>query len=363
MASGAASGSSPSSGADPAAIARAVLQTPEIATALTGSGGVDMTALGTLIGALIKQTCGPSAGPKERQKQLQVPKLTVDKDGKSNYTIWTVRFRNIMLQQGYWTPFSTDPPTAGTPERQKYDSDNEVAWVTLLSAMPDKYIPMLQKFEGVPDSARKGWQALDTQFVLRTAWSECDLRRDFWSLEIQKSESIDEYIMRAEVLWIDFERMNIPLTEREWLTKIVDGVPVSWRRSITTSKPSPADWDKDFVFSVLREDEQIRTRNNKGKGASGLAATSEQAKPQSDKTQANQAKGGKGKGSGGGNNKEPPTCWYCKKKGHRYDRCYQKPTGWQPPFYNNNKGNGPQDSKPGPAGRANMSTSTEGWTL
>ena len=169
MASGAGSGSSSSTGADPAAIARAVLQTPEIATALTGSGSLDMTALGNLIGALIKQTCAPTAGVKERQKQLQVPKLTMDTDGKTNYTIWTVRFRNIMVQQGYWTPFTTDPPATGTLEREKYNSENEVAWVTLLSAMPDKYIPMLQKFEGAVDSARLGWQALDSQFVLRTA--------------------------------------------------------------------------------------------------------------------------------------------------------------------------------------------------
>ncbi|CAI5984335.1 unnamed protein product [Closterium sp. NIES-65] len=192
------------------------------------------------------------------------------------------------------------------------------AYMLMVQAVGGRQLDHIKDLLGDPECGPKAWRKL---------------------LDVHSPTHATGIVLLArrlrDIKFVDGEPMQPVLVYPELVqcVEIVIRVPESWSALAINLNSQQPQWSVDYICArILEEDLRRRSveRSEEGAGYGVRGEKSGFKKKWKGKNKDNP------KEDGGGGQGE--VCFYCKKRGHRWRKCYQRPKDWTPPSSSNQRG-------------------------
>jgi gag-polypeptide of LTR copia-type len=305
---------------------------------------------------------GKSSRLPKKVKVESLPRLgSKEKEGLP-YHKWKVDARaTIAAAYGAEWVLDIDPPTEEEPAelREWYEPVDKMVYAALLKAVSD--VPILSDFvrrlQGTWGAGYKAWRTIKKHYVRMADTNRTYLASKLTSMKPKERESMESLLNRFELLREEYDQYGVPLSDELLITQVFSHLSQNWRvnTGLNGKDLSKMTWGE--VKEKLQQEDNIRRQSNttaedatlplgwtKGYAAAKVASAGESdAKDKPAVGLANKAGGsppskGKEKPKQGGAPKEVKkqgegllfVCYCCKKSGHVWTKCRNKPDGWVP---------------------------------
>lgn len=191
-----------------------------------------------------------SSSPSTALLHVNITDFVTEKLDMTNYLTWSYLFKPILDIHDINDHISSQPTT---PEQTLLSSDGKtstpnpdfLSWVKIDKIILS-WINATVKREVLPllyhsRTASDAWFALETHFLDKSTARELQLKFTLNKL-VKGTLSIDEYCQRFKEISDALAAIKQPLTDREQVSRILQGLPSSYESLITVAsnqKPSP----------------------------------------------------------------------------------------------------------------------------
>ncbi|GJX29173.1 hypothetical protein Tco_0237252 [Tanacetum coccineum] len=106
--------------------------------------------------------------------QTSTPSVSIEKfKGKSNFSLWQIKIRVLLKQQGIWAPLAGPKPADMTDA--KYNSQDEKAHSTILLSLSDEVL-----YEVADEETAAGvWKKLEKLYMTKSLTNKLLLKTTF----------------------------------------------------------------------------------------------------------------------------------------------------------------------------------------
>ncbi|CAI7924853.1 unnamed protein product [Closterium sp. NIES-53] len=195
------------------------------------------------------------------------------------------------------------------------------------------------------DSRPKAWKLLRDVVQPNTMPRVIVLEKEMAALSMRPGDDVKPVLDKIKVTYVRMATAGSKVSEMQQCTKIISVLDNSWDNLIPTLNAQQDKWTPEWLqHRILQEDFR---RHHTGGGASNKTAEGYGAAGGSRGRGGGRGQGrgrgfgrGRGRGdyteghgsSGGrGSTRMEGACWYCKKAGHPWFKCFSRPEGWAPP--------------------------------
>ncbi|CAI7868577.1 unnamed protein product [Closterium sp. NIES-54] len=195
------------------------------------------------------------------------------------------------------------------------------------------------------DSGPKAWKLLRDVIQPNTVAMVIVLEKELAALSMRPGDDVKPVLDKIKDTYARMAAAGSNVSQMQQCPKIISVLDKSWDNLIPTLNTQQDQWTPEWLRQqILQEDFR---RRHTGGGAANKTAEGYGAAGGSRGRGGGRGRGrgrgfgrGRGRGdynkghgsSGGrGSTRMEGACWYCKKAGHPWFKCFSRPEGWAPP--------------------------------
>ena len=218
----------------------------------------------------------------------------IEKLTESNYHVWRQKIELILAFREIDHLIEVGRPSEQV-DSEKWTKDDAKARAIIGLTLSDEHLEHIRDCT----TASEMWSTITDLFQRKTLLNKLACRRKFYSAKMSDGEKAITFISRVRQLAADCRAMGVAIDDQEIAMTVLCGLPQKYEHLIVAIDAAANDdtLSLDFVKSrLLQEEQRILDRGD--------------YKPSQDAALVN--------------TRRPPTCYFCGKKGHIEQNCWQK---------------------------------------
>ncbi|CAI7908154.1 unnamed protein product [Closterium sp. NIES-54] len=280
------------------------------------------------------------------EKRNEPPPSKIDALDGSNYEEWSGRIRSafkryklLKLAMG-----EEKMPEEGDA-RDRWIEKSAVLYDLILQSVNNDMFQHIKDLVELDDSGPKAWKLLCDVIQPNTLPMVIVLEKELAALSMRPGNDVKPVLDKIKDTYARMAAAGSNVSQMQQCTKIISVLDNSWDNLIPTLNTQQDQWTPEWLRQqILQEDFR---RRHTGGGAANKTAEGYGAAGGSRGRGGGRGRGrgrgfgrGRGRGdyheghgsSGGrGSTQMEGACWYCKKAGHPWFKCFSRPEGWAPP--------------------------------
>ncbi|CAI7892022.1 unnamed protein product [Closterium sp. NIES-54] len=280
------------------------------------------------------------------EKRNEPPPSKIEALDGSNYEEWSGRMRSafkryklLKLAMG-----EEKMPEEGDA-RDRWIEKSAVLYDLILQSVNNDMFQHIKDLVELDDSGPKAWKLLRDVIQPNTLLMVIVLEKELAALSMRPGDDVKPVLDKIKDTYVRMAVAGSNVSQMQQCTKIISVLDNSWDNLIPTLNTQQDQWTPEWLRQqILQEDFR---RRHTGGGAANKTAEGYGAAGGSRGRGGGRGRGrgrgfgrGRGRGdfneghgsSGGrGSTRMEGACWYCKKAGHLWFKCFSRPEGWAPP--------------------------------
>ncbi|CAI7839318.1 unnamed protein product [Closterium sp. NIES-53] len=229
--------------------------------------------------------------------------------------------------------------------RDRWIEKSAVLYDLILQSVNNDMFQHIKDLVELDDSRPKAWKLLRDVIQPNTMPMVIVLEKELASLSMRPGDDMKPVLDKIKDTYARMAAAGSNVSQMQQCTKIISVLDNSWDNLIPNLNTQQDQWTPEWLWQqILQEDFR---RRNTGGGAANKTAEGYGAAGGSRGRGGGRGRGrgrgfgrGRGRGdyneghgsSGGrGSTRMEGACWYCKKAGHPWFKCFSRPEGWAPP--------------------------------
>ncbi|CAI7931860.1 unnamed protein product [Closterium sp. NIES-54] len=195
------------------------------------------------------------------------------------------------------------------------------------------------------DSGPKAWKLLRDVIQPNTLPMVIVLEKELAALSMRPGDDVKPVLDKIKDTYARMAAAGSNVSQMQQCTKIISVLNSSWDNLIPTLNTQQDQWTPEWLRQqILQEDFRRRhtgvaaaNKTAEGYGASGGTRGRGGGRGRGRGRGIGRGRGrgdyneGHGSSGGRGSTRMEGACWYCKKAGHPWFKCFSQPKGWAPP--------------------------------
>ncbi|GJW21741.1 retrovirus-related pol polyprotein from transposon TNT 1-94 [Tanacetum coccineum] len=237
-------------------------------------------------------------------------------NGKSNFSLWRVKVRALLKQQGIWAPLAGPKPADMSDA--KFNSLDEKAHSTILLSLSDEVL-----YEVADEETAAGvWKKLEKLYMTKSLTNKLLLKQRLFSLRMKEGSALKDHLDALNSILMDLKNVDVKIDDEDAALILLVSLPPSYENFVNSFVVGKETITLEDVRSGLHS----RELRHQASGISesqpvGLSITSQDRGRH--RTQRGKGKGrykDRSKSRSRGSNPQD-TCYYCHKEGHWKNQC------------------------------------------
>ncbi|KAJ9563977.1 LOW QUALITY PROTEIN: hypothetical protein OSB04_009137 [Centaurea solstitialis] len=245
--------------------------------------------------------------------------IMIDKfTGKNNFSLWRIKMRALLKQQGIWTPLSGERPDEMT--ESEFAKQDEKAHSTILLSLADEVIYEVADEE----SAASLWLKLESLYMTKSLTNKLLLKQRLFSLRMKEGMLLKEHLDELNSILMDLKNVEVKIDDEDAALILLVSLPPSYENFVNSFVVGRDTITMEEVRSSLHSRELRHKASGSGSEIQsvGLSVVNGDRDRGREKEKGNwKSKGrsrSKTRGPGGW---QREGCHYCKEPGHWKNEC------------------------------------------
>ncbi|CAI7739310.1 unnamed protein product [Closterium sp. NIES-54] len=280
------------------------------------------------------------------EKRNEPPPSKIEALDGSNYEEWSGRMRSALKRYNLLKlAMGEEKMPEGGDARDRWIEKSAVLYDLILQSVNNDMFQHIKDLVELDDSGPKAWKLLRDVIQPNTLPMVIVLEKELAALSMRPGDDVKPVLDKIKDTYARMAAAGSNVSQMQQCTKIKPVLDNSWDNLIPTLNTQQDHWTPEWLRQqILQEDFR---RRHTGGGAANKTAEGYGAVGGSRGRGGGRGRGrgrgfGKGRGrgdyneghgsSGGrGSTRMEGACWYCKKAGHPWFKCFSRPEGWAPP--------------------------------
>ncbi|CAI6011163.1 unnamed protein product [Closterium sp. NIES-65] len=280
------------------------------------------------------------------EKRSEPPPSKIEALDGSNYEEWSGRMRSAFKRYKLLKIAMGEEKMPGEGDaRDRWIEKSAVLYDLILQSVNNDMFQHIKDLVELDDSGPKAWKLLRDVVQPNTLPMVIVLEKELAALSMRPGDDVKPVLDKIKDTYARMAAAGSEVSQMQQCTKIISVLDNSWDNLIPTLNIQQDKWTPEWLRQqILQEDFR---RRHTGGGAANKTAEGYGAAGGSRGRGGGRGRGrgrgfgrGRGRGdyneghgsSGGrGSTRMEGACWYCKKAGHPWFKCFSRPEGWAPP--------------------------------
>ncbi|GJP60270.1 hypothetical protein CLOP_g17481 [Closterium sp. NIES-67] len=229
--------------------------------------------------------------------------------------------------------------------RERWIEKNAVLFDLILQSVNKEMFEHIKHLVEADDSGPRAWKLLRDVIQPNTLPVVIVLEKELAAISMRPGDDVKPVLDKIKDTYARMAAAGSSVSQRQQCTKIISVLDNSWDNLIRTLNSQQDQWTSEWLRQqILQEDFRRRhvgggasTKTAEGYGAAGRGRGRGGWRGRGHGRSFGRGRGrgdyneGHGSSSGRGSTRMEGTCWYCKKVGHPWFKCFNRPEGWAPP--------------------------------
>ncbi|CAI7730617.1 unnamed protein product, partial [Closterium sp. NIES-53] len=229
--------------------------------------------------------------------------------------------------------------------RDRWIEKSAVLYDLILQSVNNDMFQHIKDLVELDDSGPKAWKLLRDAIQPNTLPMVIVLEKELAALSMRPGDDVKPVLDKIKDTYARMAAAGSNVSQMQQCTKFISVLDNSWDNLIPTLNTQQDQWTLEWLRQqILQEDFR---RRHTGGGAANKTAEGYGAAGGSRGRGGGRGRGrgrgfGRGRGRGDyneghgsyggrGSTRMEGACWYCKKAGHPWFKCFSRPEGWAPP--------------------------------
>ncbi|GJP75378.1 hypothetical protein CLOP_g5831 [Closterium sp. NIES-67] len=280
------------------------------------------------------------------EKTSEPPPSKVEALDGSNYEEWSGRMRSAfkrykLLKIAVWEEKMPEEGEA----RERWIEKNAVLFDLILQSVNKEMFEHIKDLVEADDSGPRAWKLLRDVIQPNTLPMVIVLEKELAAISMRPGDDVKPVLDKIKDTYARMGAAGSSVSQLQQCTKIISVLDNSWDNLIPTLNSQQDQWTPEWLRQqILQEDFRRRhvgggaaTKTAEGYGAAGHDKGRGGWRGRGRGRSFGRGRGrgdyneGHGSSGGRGSTRMEGTCWYCKKVGHPWFKCFSRPEGWAPP--------------------------------
>ena len=236
--------------------------------------------------------------------------VKIDKfTGRNSFSLWQIKMRALLKQQGFWAPLSKDKNAVVTPEMAILE---EKAHSTIMLCLADDVITEVSDEE----TAAGLWLKLESLYMTKSLTNKLLLKQRLFGLRMAEGTQLREHLEQLNTLLLELRNIDVKIEDEDAALILLVSLPMSFENFVQSFIVGKDTVSLEEVRSALHSRELRHKANGTSTDIqpSGLFTSSRKGRKNGGKKNKPMSKGAK----------PDDVCNYCKEKGHWKFDCPKK---------------------------------------
>ncbi|GJP74749.1 hypothetical protein CLOP_g5289 [Closterium sp. NIES-67] len=280
------------------------------------------------------------------EKTSEPPPSKVEALDGSNYEEWSGRMRSAFKRYKLLKIAVGEEKMPEEGEaRERWIEKSAVLFDLILQSVNKEMFEHIKDLVEADDSGPRAWKLLRDVIQPNTLPMVIVLEKELAAISMRPGDDVKPVLDKIKDTYARMAAAGSSVSQLQQCTKIISVLDNSWDNLIPTLNSQQDQWTPEWLRQqILQEDFRRRhvgggaaTKTAEGYGAAGRGRGRGGWKGRGRGRSFGRGRGrgdyneGHGSSSGRGSTRMEGTCWYCKKIGHPWFKCFSRPEGWSPP--------------------------------
>ncbi|GJP48497.1 hypothetical protein CLOM_g7782 [Closterium sp. NIES-68] len=280
------------------------------------------------------------------EKASEPPPSKVEALDGSNYEEWSGRMRSAFKRYKLLKIAVGEEKMPEEGEaRERWIEKSAVLFDLILQSVNKEMFEHIKDLVEADDSGPRAWKLLRDVVQPNTLPMVIVLEKELAAISMRPGDDVKPVLDKIKDTYARMAAAGSSVSQLQQCTKIISVLDNSWDNLIPTLNSQQDQWTPEWLRQqILQEDFRRRhvgggaaTKTAEGYGAAGRGKGRGGWRGRGRGRSFGRGRGrgdyneGHGSSSGRGSTRMEGTCWYCKKIGHPWFKCFSRPEGWAPP--------------------------------
>ncbi|GJP36014.1 hypothetical protein CLOM_g20555 [Closterium sp. NIES-68] len=280
------------------------------------------------------------------EKTSEPPPSKVEALDGSNYEEWSGRMRSAFKRYKLLKIAVGEEKMPEEGEaRERWIEKSAVLFDLILQSVNKEMFEHIKDLVEADDSGPRAWKLLRDVIQPNTLPMVIVLEKELAAISMRPGDNVKPVLDKIKDTYARMAAAGSSVSQLQQCTKIISVLDNSWDNLIPTLNSQQDQWTPEWLRQqILQEDFRRRhvgggaaTKTAEGYGAAGRGKGRGGWRGRGRGRSFGRGRGrgdyneGYGSSSGRGSTRMEGTCWYCKKIGHPWFKCFSRPEGWSPP--------------------------------
>ncbi|GJW76791.1 retrovirus-related pol polyprotein from transposon TNT 1-94 [Tanacetum coccineum] len=161
--------------------------------------------------------------------QTSTPSVSIEKfNGKSNFSLWRIKIRALLKQQGIWAPLAGPKPADMTDA--KYNSQDEKAHSTILLSLSDEVL-----YEVADEETAAGvWKKLEKLYMTKSLTNKLLLKQRLFSLRMKEGSALKDHLDALNSILMDLKNVEVKIDDEDAALILLVSLPPSFENFVNS---------------------------------------------------------------------------------------------------------------------------------
>ncbi|GJP57348.1 hypothetical protein CLOM_g16371 [Closterium sp. NIES-68] len=280
------------------------------------------------------------------EKTSEPPPSKVEALDGSNYEEWSGRMRSAFKRYKLLKIAVGEEKMPEEGEaRERWIEKSAVLFDLILQSVNKEMFEHIKDLVEADDSGPRAWKLLRDVIQPNTLPMVIVLEKELAAISMRPGDDVKPVLDKIKDTYARMAAAGSSVSQLQQCTKIISVLDNSWDNLIPTLNSQQDQWTPEWLRQqILQEDFRRRhvgggaaTKTAEGYGAAGRGRGRGGWRGRGRGRSFGRGRGrgdyneGHGSSGGRGSTRMEGTCWYCKKVGHPWFKCFSRPEGWSPP--------------------------------
>ncbi|GJP35890.1 hypothetical protein CLOM_g20433 [Closterium sp. NIES-68] len=280
------------------------------------------------------------------EKTSEPPPSKVEALDGSNYEEWSGRMRSAFKRYKLLKIAVGEEKMPEEGEaRERWIEKSAVLFDLILQSVNKEMFEHIKDLVEADDSGPRAWKLLRDVIQPNTLPMVIVLEKELAAISMRPGDDVKPVLDKIKNTYARMAAAGSSVSQLQQCTKIISVLDNYWDNLIPTLNSQQDQWTPEWLRQqILQEDFRRRhvgggaaTKTAEGYGAAerGRGRGGWRGRGRGRSFGRGRGRGdyneGHGSSSGRGSTRMEGTCWYCKKIGHPWFKCFSRPEGWAPP--------------------------------